>query len=122
MAYSVDYKFQQGGPMPPARYYWVVKSDEGKTEFDYGWQEMKNQDTLQGRVLGGGAFLDRGPWEMYIEVEDFIPGQGRARKRISNSIKVAAPAPPAGGAPGAAPGAPAKPPEPPKPVTEADLP
>ncbi len=86
MRFHVDYQFQQGGPVQGARYFWVVRSDEGVVEFDYGWHEMKNQDTLDGNVLG--AFADRGPWEMYMEVQEFVPGQGLARRRISNAVRV----------------------------------
>jgi hypothetical protein len=86
LRFGVDYQFQQGGPVGGARYFWIIRSDQGVVEFGFGAHEMKNQDTLVGNVLG--ALGDRGPWSMYIEVQELAPGRGLARRRISNTISV----------------------------------
>jgi len=113
LRFSVEYRFQKGGPAPGQHYFWVIEPEHGDGyEVRLNWTELGKEDTLKASSFMPG-FGARGPYTMSIQMSQFPGGIGRrGRETISNKLAVDVPAganaPQRPGIP--EPGAPAAPP------------
>jgi serine/threonine protein kinase len=81
----IEYRFHQERPSPGRRYFWVIESDRGWVgEQSLLWIDLGAEGTLRARFWPHG--IDRGPYETYLEVEQY--GPGRSRRRISNIVRI----------------------------------
>jgi hypothetical protein len=83
--FSVDYRFDAGGPAIGGHYVWRIKSPQGSYKVDYFAHELANQGTLNAH--GIEIHGDNGPFEMFIETRGFGLMAG---ERLSNSVRVEA--------------------------------
>jgi predicted Zn finger-like uncharacterized protein len=93
LRFSVEYKFQKGGPAPGQHYFWVIEPEHGDGyEVRLNWTELGKEDTLKASTIMPG-FGARGPFTMSIQMGQFPGGLGRrGRETISNKLVVDMPA------------------------------
>jgi hypothetical protein len=85
VTFRVDYRFEDAGPQPGVRYFWVMQPMHGgmRREFPLTLWQMQRQGTLAQTVLQ--VFGEGGPYEAYLESE--TPQGGRtSRTRVSNTV------------------------------------
>jgi serine/threonine protein kinase len=81
----IDYRFQIGSPRPGSRYFWIVESADGWVgEVNLIWMRLGREGTLRTTFHPHGA--SQGPFETYLELEEFGPFSGR--RRVSNVVKI----------------------------------
>jgi len=83
--FSMNYKFERGGPAIGQHYFLVIKTPTSTAEARFNSFQMASQGTFRVQELGFAA-KDNGPFEAHLETG--LPGPFGPRQVISNTIKL----------------------------------
>jgi hypothetical protein len=87
-AFSIDYRFERGGPAAGFTYRLVIKSPGGDGSVAFHGHELHAQGTFSVQQFGIGALNDTGPYDAFLEIEQLGGGPFAGRQQISNTIRL----------------------------------